>query len=309
MELTTNNDKPPKVLDKEHKNTKHSLWQKLFKPTIERTVSTRADLINEIRLAESNGLIQADELGMIEGVMQVDHLQARDIMLSRSQIEFIHRDSSYREILRHVLKSGHSRYPVIDDSRDDIEGILHAKDLLKYIDKDKEFCIDDIIRPPLYAPETQRLDELLTEFKKSRNHMAVIVDEYGGISGLITIEDVLEQIVGEIDDEHDVDEKPNIQERGNNVFTVNALTPIDEFNSYFNANEDLSTFDTIGGSVTHRIGKIPQQAEELTTAEFKFTVLTSDGRRIQLLEVKPLSKTSELPKEDKTSIQQEKEVA
>ena len=309
MELITHKDKPPTT---ERKNALKSLWEKLFPQADGHTINTRTDLINEIRLAESKGLIEADELGMIEGVMQVDHLQARDIMLSRSQIEFIHRDSSYHEILKQVLKSGHSRYPVIDESRDDIEGILHAKDLLKFIGKDKQFAIDDIIRPPLYAPETRRLDELLTEFKNNRNHMAVIIDEYGGISGLITIEDVLEQIVGEIDDEHDVDEKPNIQKRDNGVFTVNALTPIEEFNRYFNAHEDVSPLDTIGGSVTHRMGKIPQQTETLTTKDFKFTVLTSDGRRIQLLEVAPFGKIQDqqdLEAKTQSLAQQEEKVA
>ncbi len=290
MEQTTNEDLSPDLSS----NSEKPWWRKLFSKSPKQAITTRTELIAEIRLAESKGLIESDELGMIEGVMQVDHLQARDIMLSRSQIQFIHRDDSYQQILNQVLKSGHSRYPVVDENRDDIEGILHAKDLLKFIGKDKHFAIDDILRPPLYAPETQRLDELLTEFKKSRNHMAVIVDEYGGISGLITIEDVLEQIVGEIDDEHDVDEKPNIQKRNSGVYTVNALTPVEEFNNYFDAHEDLSPFDTIGGLVTHRMGRIPHQAEELATLSFHFTVLTSDGRRIQLLEVKPLVK----PKSD-----------
>ena len=291
MEPTTNEDQPPSLSSHSEKRW----WKNLFSKPKKYAITTRAELISEIRLAEGKGLIEADELGMIEGVMQVDHLQARDIMLSRSQIQFIHRDDSYQQILSQVLKSGHSRYPVVDENRDDIEGILHAKDLLKFIGKDKHFAIDDILRPPLYAPETRRLDELLTEFKKSRNHMAVIVDEYGGISGLITIEDVLEQIVGEIDDEHDVDEKPNIQKRDSGVYTVNALTPVEEFNNYFDAREDLTPFDTIGGLVTHRMGKIPHQAEELATLNFHFTVLSSDGRRIQLLEVKPLIK----PKNDK----------
>ena len=290
MDATDNTTKQESNKDSSTSSTEKppSWWKQLFKKPIERVISTRSDLINEIRKAETKGLIEADELGMIEGVMQVDHLQARDIMISRSQIKFIHRDSSFSEILKQVLKSGHSRYPVIDDNKDDVEGILHAKDLLKFIGKDKKFVIGDILRDTLHAPETQRVDELLTEFKKSRNHMAVIVDEYGGISGLVTIEDVLETIVGEIDDEHDVEEKPNIQKRSKNLFIVNALTPVEEFNEYFHVNEDLDPFDTIGGLITHRIGRIPQQAEYITTTDFKFTVLSSDGRRIQLLEVIPL---------------------
>ena len=252
------------------------------------TISSREELIDEVRLAKTNDLIAADALSMIEGVMEVDHLQSRDIMLSVSQIQFIHRDNSFHEILAQVLESGHSRYPVNDENRDDIDGILHAKDLLKYIGNEDAFNIDDVIRPPLYSPETQRLNELLTEFKKSRNHMAVIVDEYGGISGLVTMEDILEQIVGEIDDEHDREEVPNIHRSNNNLYTVNALTPIKEFNSYFNASEEVSQFDTIGGLVSQRIGKIPNPNEKLITSDFKYTVLTSDGRRIQSLEVEPL---------------------
>jgi len=281
METTTtttqDKEKPP------------SWWKSIFSKPTERIISTRTDLINEIRLAESKGLIEAEELGMIEGVMQVDRLQARDIMIPRSQIKFIHRDSSFGEILKQVLKSGHSRYPVIDDNKDDVEGILHAKDLLQYINNQEQFAISDILRPPLHAPETQPVDELLTQFKEHRNHLAVVVDEYGGISGVVTIEDVLETIVGEIDDEHDVDEKPTIQERSDGIYVVNALTPVDEFNSFFKANEDTEPFDTIGGLITHRMGKIPHQAEQLTTADFKFTVLTSDGRRIQSLEVIPVT--------------------
>ncbi len=279
MEFTTKRDK--------HGGRWYKGWKQLFCKAPKPSINSQDDLIDEIRLAHRKGLIAADALGMIEGVMQVDHLQSRNIMLARSQIQFIHRDSSYREILQQVLQSGHSRYPVIDENRDDIDGILHAKDLLKYIGKEDEFSIDDILRPPLYASETQRLNELLTEFKKSRNHMAVIVDEYGGISGLVTIEDVLEQIVGQIDDEHDVDEKPNIQRIDNKIYNVNALTPVEEFNHYFNVTESTEPFDTIGGLVTHRMGKIPRQSEQLVTQNFTFTVLSSDGRRIQLLQVEP----------------------
>lgn len=263
------------------------------------TINSREQLIDEIRLAKTNDLIAADALSMMEGVMEVDHLQSRDIMLSVSQIQFIHRDNSFHEILAQVLESGHSRYPVNDENRDDIDGILHAKDLLKYIGNEEAFIIDDVIRPPLYSPETQRLNELLTEFKKSRNHMAVIVDEYGGISGLVTMEDILEQIVGEIDDEHDREEVPNIHRSDNNLYTVNALTPIKEFNGYFNANEEVSQFDTIGGLVSQRIGKIPNPNEKLITSEFKYTVLTSDGRRIQSLEVEPLFNMKNIDSKDK----------
>lgn len=293
MTLTSNSDEPH---DTPHPVTPAQpwwqKWKQLFCKPARSGIHSREALIEEIRQAYKKGLIAADALGMIEGVMQVDHLQARNIMLARSQIQFIQRDSSFREILQQVMESGHSRYPVIDENRDDIVGILHAKDLLKSIGKENEFDIDDILRPPLYSSETQRLNELLTEFKKSRTHMAIIVDEYGGISGLVTIEDVLEQIVGQIDDEHDIDDKPNIQKLDEQHYSVNALTPIEEFNQYFKASENTDTFDTIGGLITHRMGRIPRQSEQLETADFTYTVVSCDGRRIKMLEVTPRSADS-----------------
>ncbi len=293
----SNDEKPPSWWVKFIPfSSSFNLFNKVEPP---KPINSREELIDEIRLAKTNDLIAADALSMIEGVMEVDHLQSRDIMLSVSQIQFIHRDDTYRQILAQVLESGHSRYPVIDENRDDIDGILHAKDLLKYSGKEESFTIDDVLRPPLYSPETQRLNELLTEFKKSRNHMAVIVDEYGGISGLVTMEDILEQIVGEIDDEHDIDEIPNIHLRENNLYTVNALTPIKEFNGFFNSKEEVTQFDTIGGLVTHKMGKIPNPEEKLMTSEFKYTVLNSDGRRIQSLVVEPLFKLEKKNSKDK----------
>ncbi|MCK5725996.1 MAG: CBS domain-containing protein [Thiotrichaceae bacterium] len=251
-------------------------------------VTTKLQLTDTIRRAHNDGLIANEALGMIEGVMQVDQLQARNVMLTRSQVNFIQRDSNFKDILNQVLDTGHSRYPVIDENKDDIDGILHAKDLLKFLGDEQSFDIDDIIRPPIFASETQRLNKLLSEFKKSRNHMAMIIDEYGGLSGIVTIEDILEQIVGQIDDEHDKTEKPNIQSNGDRLYTVNALTHLTEFNTFFDSQLESGHFDTIGGFVTHLIGKIPHQSEQLFHNDFTFTVLSSDGRCIQLLEVKQL---------------------
>lgn len=266
-----------------------SWWQRLFnlKQSVTPHIDGRTQLTANIRLAHQKGIIVDKTLGMIEGVLQIENLQSRDIMLSRSQITFIQRDDSFEEIVRCVLKTGHSRYPVIDENRNDIEGIIHVKDLLKYMGKEEQFNIDNILREVNSIPESQRLSHLLANFRKSHNHMAIVFDEYGCVSGLITIEDILEQIVGDIDDEYDVGDKVNIQSRKQNVFTVNALTPITEFNDYFSAQLPTEQFDTIGGLVTHEIGKIPQQGEILNTVDFEFHVLSSNGRRIQLLEVRP----------------------
>jgi len=207
-------------------------------------------------------------------------------MIPRANIRFLHLDDSYRDILETVLGAGHSRYPVFDIDRDDVEGILLAKDLLKYVGKENTFDIDDILRPASFVPESQNLNTLLSQFRNSRNHMAIVVDEYSGTSGVVTIEDVLEQIVGDIDDEHDdIDDKNNILDQGDGRFTVKANTEIEEFNEYFKCNMSVGRFDTIGGLVSQKAGKIPSQGEEVTLAPFLFKVLRCDGRKIQLLEI------------------------
>ncbi len=227
---------------------------------------------------------------MIEGVMQVDSLQVRDVMIPRSNIQFLHLDDNFHDILKVVMQAGHSRYPVFDEDRDDVEGILLAKDLLKYVGNEDAFDIDDILRRPIIVPESQKLDILLSSFRNSRNHMAIVVDEYAGTSGVITIEDVLEQIVGEIDDEHDhIDDKLNIRAQKEGRFIVQASTEIEEFNDYFSSSFSVDKFDTVGGLVTQKSGKIPQQGNEITLAPFQFKVLRSDARRVQLLEVHKLS--------------------
>jgi len=261
-------------------------WQRWIRQTIDTSVLDRDELIAELRQSQKNNIISNESLSMIEGVMQVDNLQVRDIMIPRANIRFIHLDDSYRDILQTVLDAGHSRYPVFDADRDDVEGILLAKDLLKYAGKEDSFDIDDIVRRPTFVPESQNLNTLLSQFRNSRNHMAIVVDEYSGTSGLVTIEDVLEQIVGDIDDEHDdVDEKLNIRAQSDGRYTVQANTEIEDFNDYFSCNLQLGQFDTIGGLVTQKAGKIPQQGEEITLEPFLFKVLRSDGRKVQLLEV------------------------
>ncbi len=268
-------------------NSKPRPWfQRWIRSTIDTSVNNREELIAELRQSQNNHIISSESLGMIEGVMQVDNLQVRDIMIPRANIHFLHLDESFTNILATVLASGHSRYPVFDLDRDDVEGILLAKDLLKYVGKEKTFDIDDILRPASFVPESQNLNTLLSQFRNSRNHMAIVVDEYSGTSGVVTIEDVLEQIVGDIDDEHDdIDDKNNILDQSDGRFTVKANTEIDEFNEYFKSDLSMTKFDTIGGLVTQKAGKIPKQGEVVTLSPFSFKVLRCDGRKIQLLEI------------------------
>jgi len=261
-------------------------WHRWLRSTIDTSVLNHDELLSELRLAQNNNIISTESLSMIEGVMQVNNLQVRDIMIPRANIHFLHLDDNYHDILKMVMQEGHSRYPVFDIDRDDVEGILLAKDLLKYVGHEDKFDIDDIIRRPSFVPETQNLNTLLSQFRNSRNHMAIVVDEYSGTSGLVTIEDVLEQIVGDIDDEHDdIDDKQNILDQGDGRYTIKANTEIEEFNEFFNSDMQVGKFDTIGGLVTQKAGKIPQQGDKIKLMSFNFIVLRSDSRRIQLLEV------------------------
>lgn len=253
---------------------------------VDLSASSSDELVLRLRAAQNKNIIAPNSLSMMEGVIQVDNLKVRDIMIPRSHIQSVFHDDTYHDILKLVLEAGHSRYPVLDKNLDDVEGVLLAKDLLKYVGRESEFDIDDILRPAIVVPEGQKLESLLAHFRRSRNHMAVVVDEYSGTAGLVTIEDVLEQIVGEIDDEHDhVDDKLDIRKHGNGRFTVLAGTEIDVFNNYFKITLPDSTFDTVGGVVTNEFGKIPKQYEELVIQDVTFRVLRSDSRRIQLLEV------------------------
>jgi len=272
-------------------NSKPRPWYlRWIRSTIDTSVTNREELISELRQSQNHNIISSESLSMIEGVMQVDNLQVRDIMIPHANIRFLHLDDSYRDILATVLDAGHSRYPVFDADRDDVEGILLAKDLLKYVGNEASFDIDDILRPASFVPESQNLNTLLSQFRNSRNHMAIVVDEYSGTSGLVTIEDVLEQIVGDIDDEHDdIDDKNNILNQGDGRYTVKANIEIEEFNEYFECNMSLGKFDTIGGLVSQKAGKIPEQGEEVSLAPFLFKVLRCDGRKIQLLEVNKIN--------------------
>ena len=247
----------------------------------------REQLVELLRDAQQRNLLDPDALAMIEGVLQVAEMQVRDIMVPRAQMVVVERDAPLEKILPVIIESAHSRFPVIGDNRDEVAGILLAKDLLAYSGPDgsKHFSVRDILRPSVFIPESKRLNVLLKEFRASRNHMAIVVDEYGGIAGLVTIEDVLEQIVGEIIDEHDIEEDAYIKMHNDNVYAVKALTPIEEFNHYFASKFSDEEFDTIGGLVTQRFGRLPRRGEVLSIDRFRFKVLNADSRRIHLLQV------------------------
>ncbi len=247
----------------------------------------REQLVSVLRNAQQRYLLDPEALGMIEGVLQVAEMQARDIMIPRAQMVVLQRDDAPEELLSTVVESGHSRFPVIGENRDEVLGILLAKDLLRYFSQgtDKTFQIADIIRPTVFVPESKRLNILLKEFRSSRNHIAIVVNEYRGVAGMVTLEDVLEQIVGEIEDEYDIDADVFIVKHGDNRYTAKALTPIDVFNEQFNADFSDEEFDTLGGLVLHGFGHLPKRNESITIGRFRFKILRADNRRIYLLQV------------------------
>ena len=248
----------------------------------------REDLIQLLRGSQQRDILDGDAVAMIEGVLAVSEMQVRDVMIPRSQMVVVERDDSMQESLPNIIESAHSRFPVIGDNRDEVIGILLAKDLLPLATSCNfdDFNIRELLRPALIIPESKRLNVLLKEFRASRNHMAIVVDEYGGVAGLITIEDVLEQIVGEIEDEHDFDaDESNILDIGDGEYTVRALTPIEDFNEALASNFSDEEFDTIGGVVMGTLGHLPKRDETLEMEGFQFRVLRADNRRIHLLRV------------------------
>ena len=240
---------------------------------------------------ENNGVIDPDEREMLTGVFDVAEMKVRDVMIPRSQMIVINEDDSLEEILSTIVKSGHSRFPIMNKESDESVGVLLAKDLLRhYMNGDNDtLSLQKYIRPLSIIPESKRLNTLLKEFRVSRNHMAVVVDEYGGISGLLTIEDVIEEIVGEIDDEHDPHEQDQIEIlkniKGLKSYNVPALTRLEDFNEYFKCNFDDSSYDTIGGLVVNEFGRLPRNGEKLIFSGFKFKVTKTHRRRIEALEV------------------------
>ena len=247
------------------------------------------ELLEELRGAQAKGLLSNDTLSMVEGAIEVSDLTVADVMVPRGQMVCVPADAALAEILRRVVESGHSRFPVYGEEPDQIIGILLAKDLLKCLADSSAPCnIRALLRPTVLIPESKRLDILLKEFRLSRNHMAIVVDEYGGVSGLVTIEDVLEEIVGEIDDEHDEDDparKKLIQPKSDGGFVVNALTPIADFNARLGSSFAEDEFDTIGGMITSEFGHLPEPGEEIVLGGFDFRVAKADARRVLQFDV------------------------
>lgn len=256
------------------------------------TPGSRDELLALIRSMRDSDVIDGDTLGIIEGAICVSDMQVREILIPRSQMVSIRAATHPRDFLPTIIESAHSRFPVLGEDRDEIIGILLAKDLLALIlepSRMKRFAIKDHVRSAMVVPESKQLDSLLREFRITKNHMAIVVNEYGGVAGLVTIEDVLEQIVGEIEDEHDIEEDDYlIKDLEGEDFTVKAITPIDEFNQHFETHYSDDEFDTIGGLVMHAFGRLPQREETVDMDHLRFTVLSADGRTIRLLRVTPL---------------------
>jgi len=270
-------------------------WTTRIKQALSRVPSDNEQLLHTLRAVQQKHLFDSDALAMIEGVLQVDDMQVRDIMIPRSQVVVLARDASPDVLLRTIVESGHSRFPVIGESRDEVVGILLAKDLLLYAFErtDGRLNVRDLLRPAVFVPESKRLNVLLKEFRASRNHMAIVVDEYGGVAGMVTIEDVLEQIVGEIEDEHDVEEEDTIRKHSEAHYTIKALTPIEDFNDYFNLSFSDEEFDTIGGLVVHQIGHLPKRGERVVIGNLLFKILRADNRRVHMLQLTLLPKSVE----------------
>lgn len=247
----------------------------------------RALLLDQLQQAHRQGVIGMDALAMIEGVFQVSEMRVRDIMVPRTHMVVLQMDMKVEDMLPIIANSGHSRFPVVDEGLDEIVGILLAKDLSHYSDGEsrKNFELKDILRPAVFVPESKRLNVLLKDFRASRNHMAIVIDEYSGVAGLVTIEDVLEQIVGEIDDEHDAADATNIRRHGFHRYSVRGLTPITEFNQYFDAELSNEQFDTIAGLVTNEIGHVPERAEEVTIGSYLFKIISANSRRINNMQL------------------------
>lgn len=266
-------------------------WLRRITDTFSGEPRDMEELTEMLANAKQRGIINPDAFEMLEGVLQVVELQVRDIMVPRSQMVVVNRDDAPEEILPTVIESGHSRYPVIGEDRDQIVGILLAKDMLRYFvqkngaEGKENFDIKECLRPAAFIPESKRLNVLLKEFRASHHHMAIVVDEYGGVSGLVTIEDVLEQIVGDIGDEYDVDDDLDIRKEGERQFTVRGQTRIDEFNAYFGTDFSDEEFDTIGGLIINFLSRLPRRGESFELGGLEFKVIRADRRRLDTLRV------------------------
>ncbi|MGZ8257620.1 MAG: HlyC/CorC family transporter [Methylotenera sp.] len=254
----------------------------------------REQLVELLHGAYENNLMDADSLAMIEGVLQVSEMQVRDIMIPRSQMDFIDITTPPETFIPYVIETAHSRFPVIEDNKNDVIGILLAKDLLRYY-AGEEFEVRDMLRPAIFIPEAKRLNILLKEFRSNRNHIAIVVDEYGGVAGMVTIEDVLEQIVGDIEDEYDYDEdEDNIIQNANGQYRVKALTEIADFNEVIGTTLSDEEFSTIGGLVVNKFGHLPKRNDEITFSGLHIKVLRADSRRLHSIMVEVLAEKTAL---------------
>ncbi len=276
-------DKPAPEEDEEP--TFYQRLRRLFRGEL----ATREDILEFLREGGWSSVLDVDEIAMLQGVLEVSQKQVRDVMVPRSDMVVIERDAPSAEILHTIVESGHSRYPVIGADRDEIVGMLLAKDILHYFVETPNagFDLQRFIRPAIIIPESKRLDALLKEFRVNRNHLAIVVDEYGATAGLLTIEDVLEEIVGEIGDEYDAQESEPIQKQDGDRYQVLAQTRIEDFNRYFDAALSDEDYDTVGGLMMYELGRLPRRGESVMLGGFRFRVLQADRRRLHMLEVTP----------------------
>lgn len=259
------------------------LWRGARKKT-----KDRGDFMEAMHEARKHRVFGDEEAAMLSGVLEVSELQVRDVMIPRSQMVVLDREAKPGTLVEAIIESGHSRFPVIGEDRDEVVGILLAKDLLRFFAEDRgsRFDIREVLRTAVFIPESKRLNVLLREFRVSHNHMAIVVDEYGGVSGLLTIEDVLEQIVGDIGDEHDPDEAPYFRKEADGIYTIRALTRIEDFNEEFHTRFSDEDYDTLGGLVIHELGRLPRRGESVTLQNIRLTVLKADRRRVYTLQAR-----------------------
>ncbi len=280
-------------MSEDNSSSGHKSWLEKLTQAFAQEPKTRQELFELLREANRNKLLDNDALAIVEGAIQIADLQVRDIMIPRSQMISIKACQTPEEFLPAIIDAAHSRYPVIGENNDEVLGILLAKDLLPLIlKKPGKFDLRSMLRPCNFVPESKRLNVLLKEFRANHNHMAVVIDEYGGVAGLVTIEDVLEQIVGDIEDEHDVEEDSYIRPLPTGDYIVKALTPVDDFNDFFNSGFSEDEFDTIGGVVMSAFGHLPKRNEIIEVDRMRFRVLNADSRRLHLLRITPLNKGS-----------------
>ncbi len=275
----------------EDRSGQHRSWLERLTDLFSDDPQSRQDIKVIVREAAERSIVDNETLNILEGALQVSEMQVRDIMIPRSQMTSINVNDSLKDYLPQIIESAHSRFPVMGEGQDEVLGIMLAKDLLPLIlnDNREEFRLKEVLRPTTFVPESKRLNVLLREFRATRNHMAIVVDEFGGVAGLVTIEDVLEQIVGDIEDEHDFDEEDSmIKEVEDGITMVKALTPVNDFNEHFSARFPDDEFDTIGGIVVHHFGRVPECNESIRIEQWQFKVINGTSRQINLLEVTPI---------------------